>query len=269
MANSRMDGPMGRRVMIERATGKIVADAGEFFAEDWQLPPLHPDQPLLKYMDLSKFEDLVRTSTLYLRRSDKFKDPLEGTLSEEGIHGTSRSDQAFAEKIKLAQDYAEQAAYRQIAKGVHFVSCWTINDRPCERMWSEYTKSRESVLIATTAARLHGALPRYVSGGQVRYVAKESPRTEFDGLSLFFYKDESFTFEQEYRLIASFTAIDGPDAPGIQLDAEADFFRKVPVNLPLLLGGMEPHPEASPEIVDGIARLLERHLPEVNWTHRK
>jgi hypothetical protein len=54
-------------------------------------------------MDVWKFRDLLERKALYFCRADKFEDPLEGTISKEGIHGTSASDLAFAEIIGVTE----------------------------------------------------------------------------------------------------------------------------------------------------------------------
>jgi hypothetical protein len=44
--------------------------------------PDDPDTIIWKYLDLSKFLDLLMSKKLFMSRSDKFEDQYEGTFSE-------------------------------------------------------------------------------------------------------------------------------------------------------------------------------------------
>ena len=258
------DDIIGERVMINRRTGEIVQSLGPMYAEDWPYRDLPDDQPLLRYMDLWKFEDMLRTGTLYFRRADKFEgDPLEGTISKEGVHQTSRTDQAMKERLQLApQSYDEMAAYRDIAKGVTFVNCWHINNDECPKMWDTYTTSSDSILVISSAGRLKRALKREVLMSAVKYVDQDTPRTEFDERSLFFYKDSSFAFEKEYRLIVDLHSLEGPDG-AIEPANPNDFSRNLGVDLQTLVYALQPHPDAGDETKEKIAALVSEFLPKM------
>ena len=49
--------------------------------EDWPFQDVADHETLWRYLDLCKFEDLLKTSTLYFARSDRFCDPFEGRFS--------------------------------------------------------------------------------------------------------------------------------------------------------------------------------------------
>lgn len=254
---------INERVMINRRTGEVVQSLGPMYAEDWPYQDLPNDHPLLRYMDLWKFEDMLRTGTLYFRRADKFDDPLEGTISKEGVHQTSRTDQAMKERIQLApQNYTEMAAYRDIAKGVTFVNCWHINNKECPRMWESYTTSSDSILVISSAGRLKHALEREVMMSAVKYVDQNTPRTEFGGRSLFFYKDSSFAFEKEYRLIVDLYSLEGANG-SINSENPDDFSRKLGINVGMLIYALQPHPSATNETKERIAALVAEFLPQM------
>ncbi len=212
----------------------------------------------MRYMDFSKFEDLFESQELYFRRADKLPDALEGTLSVEGVHGTSASDIAFSERVSLDRpSYERQLEYRKTAKGCTFLNCWHINTRETKRMWDAYTESNDSVLIVSTAERLQASLKSRVFISPVQYVSPETPRTEFDEKSLFFFKDISFSFEQEYRLLINLSMLGG----FIREEHPDDFYRRVPVDLSTLVAAIQPHPSASDETVRKIGALVKKHLP--------
>jgi len=258
------DDIVGERVLINRRTGEVVQSLGSMYAEDWPYQDLPDDQPLLRYMDLWKFGDMLRTGTLYFRRADKFEDdPLEGTISKEGVHQTSRTDKAMKERIQLApQTYAEMAAYRDIAKGVTFVNCWHINNNECQKMWGTYTTSSDSILVISSAGRLKHALKREVMMSAVKYVDQNTPRTEFGERSLFFYKDSSFAFEKEYRLIVDLYSLEGVNG-SIDPDNPDDFSRKLGIDLGTLVYALQPHPSATNETKDRIAALVAEFIPQM------
>lgn len=250
---------IGYRAIRNRATGKFVTPLAAVYADDWPYHNVAPDQSLLRYMDLWKFEDLCKTQELYFTRADKFADPLEGSLSKQEIHGTSNSDVAFAAAAKIDRaGYEKAAEYRATAKGCTFINCWHINTNEDQRMWDTYTTSPDSVVVITTARRLAAAMKQSVFGSRVRYVSENTPRTEFDERSLFFYKDVAYEFEREFRLLIDLINIGG----SVHRDAPVDFFRRVPIDLSMLIYAIQPHPCATQETKDKIEAVVRRHLPE-------
>lgn len=65
--------------------------------------PENPDTIVWKYLDLSKFLDLLLAKKLFMSRSDKFEDQYEGTFSEptfEEIKRLSDNNPEFLDFIK-------------------------------------------------------------------------------------------------------------------------------------------------------------------------
>jgi hypothetical protein len=246
------------RAIRNRATGELVTAPAPIYAQDFPYGGVSPQQPLLRYMDLWKFEDLLSSQSLFFCRADKFKDPLEGTISKKEIHGSSKSDVAFAKTANFQkQEYEKAVEYRNTAKACTFVNCWHINNNESQAMWDAYTETPASVLVISTAMRLASSLKEPVFGSAVKYVSEDDPRTEFDGRSLFFYKDLEFDFEREFRLLIDLIMIGG----SIQSDNEADFFRRVPVDLSILIHAIQLHPQATQTTRDRVASLVCQHLP--------
>jgi hypothetical protein len=251
---------MGYRVIIDRRTGEYFTDPTPIYAEDWPYSDVLPNQPLLRYMDVWKFEDLCKSRALYFRRADKFDDPLEGTLSTENIHGKSASDVAFSTKVTIAPtSYADLVAYRNVAKAVTFVNCWHINNNECPKMWDQYTSSPDSLVVISTTAHLKTSLKQPVFMSAVKYIKEDKPRTEFDERSLFFYKDIAFEHEREYRLLIDLADFGG----SIQRDDPVDFFRKVPVDPLILVRAIQTHPQATKDTYERIGALVREYLPGI------
>lgn len=222
---------LGYRYIRHRATGRAVGPLAPVFKADWpyRLPP--PSQIVWRYLDLWKFDDMLRTSSLYFCRCDKFRDPLEGRLSKQGIHGTSASDKAFTARYPIAADYHASAAAQEVARGCMFVNCWHMNTRESNRMWRAYTSDPDSVVIISSVKALQRVIPpQEVTMSSVRYVPEDTPRTEFDNSSLFFYKDTSFSYERELRLLRPLR-----DGEQVFIDRPEDFGRPIQVSLRLLV----------------------------------
>lgn len=239
----------------------MVNKPAPIFAEDWPLFQISAQQPLLRYMDVFKFKDLLETSTLYFRRADKLPDMLEGTVSDEGIHGTSASDIAFGKQVVRGEGYQRIAAQQEVAKSCTFLNCWHINDKATEKMWKAYTSSPESVVVFTTHAQLARALKHPVLMSGVRYITADTPRTLFDERSAFFYKDaDQFAFEKEWRLLIDV----GMLGRGVYRDDPEDFFRRVPVELSTLIMKVQPHPDAPHDTLKLIDDLVCRYLQKLH-----
>ena len=222
---------LGYRYRRHRATGMPAGPLTPVFKADWpyKLPPR--SQIVWRYLDLWKFEDMCRSSSLYFRRCDKFPDPLEGRLSKRGIHGTSESDRAFAAAYRNGQDYDAQTSAQEVTRSCMFVNCWHMNTQESDRMWREYAPNSESIVITSSVKALQRTIPQgEVMISAVHYVAEDVPRTEFDHSSICFYKDNSFDYERELRLLQP---LHGGD--NVSVDREEDFGRSIPVNLRLLI----------------------------------
>lgn len=260
---------IGYRFIRNRETGEIATEPSPIYAEDWPYGFLAPNQPLLRYMDYWKFEDLVKTNELHFCRADKFEDPLEGTLSPEGVHGASKSDVAFAATAPVnSGTYEQMAAYRDTAKGCTFVNCWHINTDESKDMWDAYTTSPDSIMIISSSERLASSLSQPVLAAGVKYVDQDTPRSQFGERSLFFYKDTQYAFEREFRLLVDLMTLGG----SVSRDDKADFFRKVPVNLETLIVGLQLHPDATEDTFNKVRDLIAGHLPflgERDSEHKK
>src|SRR6188768_4287534 len=80
--------------------------------------PRNPETIVWKYLDLSKFLDLLLSKKLFMSRSDKFEDQYEGTFSEP----------TFEEIKKLAIDKPEFLNYYKTHREKVAVSSWHINE---------------------------------------------------------------------------------------------------------------------------------------------
>jgi hypothetical protein len=245
--------PIGRAI-IHRATGRIVGPIAPISAEDWPFQEVPDSEVLWKYMDLWKFEDVLRTSTLYFSRPDKFTDPFEGRFSPANADKLSKSDEIFRGLYKI--DDSNTRNYAELHRKLVFLLCWHRNSRESFEMWQAYTSSSESVVVITSAKALRRFLPEKIMKYAVKYAPLDFPRTEFSHNALFYYKPSSYTIEREYRLLRS------PDENEIfHPDNPEDWFRRVPIKTKKIIHRVITHPYASQETKFEVDKLLRLYLP--------
>ncbi len=177
--------------------------------------PEDPDTIVWKYLDLSKFLDLLLSQKLFMSRSDKFEDQYEGTFSEP----------TYEEIKKLSINNPEFLNYYKSHREKVAVSSWHINEYESFAMWQIFTQNSEGLAIQSTIGRLQKALEpeknlkQYI--GQVNYIDYKKEYIPFDDLFFpFLFKRKSFQYEREVRIISdtSDTAITINDGIKINVD---------------------------------------------------
>ncbi|CAD0005550.1 DUF2971 domain-containing protein [Flavobacterium chungangense] len=158
--------------------------------------PEDPDTVVWKYLDLSKFLDLLLSNKLFMSRSDKFEDQYEGTFSEP----------TFEEIKKLAIDNPEFLNYYKTHREKVAVSSWHINEYESFAMWQIFTQNSEGLAIQSTIGRLQKAVnpeknfDQYI--GEVNYIDYKKEYIPFDDSFFpFLFKRKSFQYEREVRII--------------------------------------------------------------------
>ncbi|MFV7235881.1 MULTISPECIES: hypothetical protein [Flavobacterium] len=150
-----------------------------------------------KYLDLSKFLDLLLSQKLFMSRSDKFEDQYEGTFSEP----------TFEEIKKLSIDNPEFLNYYKTHREKVAISSWHINEYESFAMWQIFTQNSEGLAIQSTIGRLQNALQpetnfnQYI--GEVNYIDYKKEYIPFDDMFFpFLFKRKSFQYEREVRIIS-------------------------------------------------------------------
>ena len=85
-----------------------------------------------KYLDLSKFLDLLMSRKLFMSRSDKFEDQYEGTFSEP----------TFEEIKKLSENNPEFLNQYKSKREKVAISSWHINEYESFAMWQIFTQKQ-------------------------------------------------------------------------------------------------------------------------------
>ncbi|QKJ64658.1 DUF2971 domain-containing protein [Flavobacterium sp. M31R6] len=162
--------------------------------------PQDSDTIVWKYLDLSKFLDLLLSQKLFMSRSDKFEDQYEGTFSEP----------TFEEIKKLSINNPDFLNYYKTHREKVAISSWHINEYESFAMWQIFTQNSEGLAIQSTVKRLQDALvpeknyKQYI--GEVNYIDYKKEYIPFDDLFFpFLFKRKSFQYEREVRIITDVT----------------------------------------------------------------
>jgi hypothetical protein len=162
--------------------------------------PEYPDTVVWKYLDLSKFLDLLMSQKLFMSRSDKFEDQYEGTFSEPTYEEIKKIAENNPEFLQNYKSHREKVA----------ISSWHINEYESFAMWQIFTKNSEGLAIQSTIGRLQNAVipekkfEQYI--GEVNYIDYKKEHIPFDDVFFpFLFKRKSFQYEREVRIISDVT----------------------------------------------------------------
>jgi hypothetical protein len=176
------------------------------------IPP-EPETTLLHYMNLKKFDSLLKTSALYLCRSDLCGDRFEGALPKIALQEEHRIEKQLLplfKKLDAAgwQRRTDKEHWRTRIRRWTFVNRWFLSEYESDAMWKRYGGGPECIAVQTKAGTLFRycvVVPGTYSGthiGKVFYIDYAN-----DGLPLanwiepFFYKRHKFSHEHEVRIV--------------------------------------------------------------------
>jgi hypothetical protein len=191
--------------------------------------PEDPNTVVWKYLDLSKFLDLLMSEKLFMSRSDKFEDQYEGTFSEP----------TFEEIKKLSIDNPDFLNYYKTHREKVAISSWHINEYESFAMWQIFTQNSEGLAIQSTIGRLQESLvpetnfKQYI--GEVNYIDYKKEHIPFDDMFFpFLFKRKSFQYEGEVRIITDIGKSDIKINEGL----------KINVNISQLIEKIYIHPKS-------------------------
>ncbi|MDI5898334.1 hypothetical protein [Flavobacterium yafengii] len=191
--------------------------------------PEDPNTVVWKYLDLSKFLDLLMSGKLFMSRSDKFEDQYEGTFSEP----------TFEEIKKLSIDNPDFLNYYKTHREKVAISSWHINEYESFAMWQIFTQNNEGLAIQSTIGRLQESLvpeinlKQYI--GEVNYIDYKKEHIPFDDMFFpFLFKRKSFQYEGEVRIITDIGKSDIKINEGL----------KINVNINQLIEKIYIHPKS-------------------------
>jgi hypothetical protein len=111
-----------------------------------------PGAIIWRYIDLFKFESLLRDSSLFFCRADKFSDPFEGSLPKKESEHIKQSE-LIAEFLGEEVDQLPGQASWEPARRVRarylrsfIVNCWHIDIAESDAMWKLYLQNEDGVV---------------------------------------------------------------------------------------------------------------------------
>jgi hypothetical protein len=181
---------------------------------------MHPDLSLpddasiiWRYMELGKFQSMIRENSIFFSRADKQSDELEGKYPEALSAALERE---FGDGIPSddGNTYTFLEWHTQKERRSRLVSCWSLGPSESQKMWDKYTQSGNSIAIRSTIARLkncfHDQVEPVVWIGKVRYGEEDNSLlgSIYSGdvnflLYPFFAKRDSYRWENEVRAIVN------------------------------------------------------------------
>ncbi|MEH6853179.1 DUF2971 domain-containing protein [Priestia megaterium] len=247
---------------------------------------MNQQKKLWRYIDLSKFIDLLNRKELFFTRLDKFDDPFEGAstqkdyLDREEFFKNSElySDNKENKYALFLEHNNEQIRYYvlnslndvqesfKVKRKLYFANCWHLNEFESEAMWKLYLQSGEGIAIQTSVERLERSLKdvptKYMR--EVKYIDYQNERFEGedDQAAVYFFKRNHFEHEKEYRVIIPhvFSKDDGGQYKIVDEDEQNKHFGiHIPVtDLSTLIENVYISPTAPEWFTDVVTAVIER-----------
>jgi hypothetical protein len=200
---------------------------------------VNPYEPLMHYMKLEYFMQMLTSECLHIRRLDTYEDdPLEGLYPDANKHQLARFDSALLQQLGAIQNLEDMITSNRIHRQFAYVHCWFGDQFETKSMWEQYGDQGRGVCIRTTASRLEASLkclPEFLFRVcRVTYLDEDTPIPTHISFLPFSRKRKNFKDEKEFRLIAEIRMeAHQTDEDGYLVIPEK--FRDLPANLERLL----------------------------------
>ena len=169
------------------------------FKENYHFHTPNHETIIWRYIDFTKFVDLLLNEQLFFNRSDNFEDPYEGIF-----------------RLKDYENTKQFWSDEELTKKFYFLNCWHINNHQSDAMWKIFLDTKNGIAIKSSVKSLIESLKVSeddVYIGEVYY--RNYDEVTFDelmfekqnkiggrggSLNQFSYKRISFEHEKELRL---------------------------------------------------------------------
>lgn len=226
------------------------------------------DKTIWRYLDFTKFADLLDSQSLFFCRSDKLGDAFEGSYPVRAVD--KRKDELAKGGIKADELEKELLKYSVVGENFRkyvFINCWHINEYESAAMWKTYLKSDEGVAIKSSRNRLCGAVVESeynvwsVPVSYVDYVNEDVVvPTRW---APFRYKRKSFEHERELRAMV-FSDVE--DEKGNLIEPPSEYGLSVKADLNTLVDEIYVSPTAAAwffQLVGNLAQKYELDKPVI------
>ena len=123
-----------------------VRGINAMYIENNAFNKVEDDVKIWRYMDFSKFVEILDRKSLFFTRSDKFEDKFEGSYPKANFDSSNKNYQedflVWSKKV------------RERIRPYMLINCWHINQCESSAMWKLYSQCNEAIAIQTTFGNL-------------------------------------------------------------------------------------------------------------------
>jgi hypothetical protein len=223
-----------------------------------------PDETLIwRYMDFTKFVDLLERRTLFFSSAANFDDPFEGSVpvaNPELLQERMRS-------MSVPQEVVERfSRLRKLWRRWMYVNCWHMNEHESAAMWKLYARTSEAIAIRSTFGALRACLPGDQSVNPCVYIGKvlyidyaKAVMPEGNAFWPFIHKRLSFEHERELRAVMLKSPPTRGEGKGFNLEAPAPPGMAMPVDVERLVNHIFVAPSAPTWFRELVENVLARY----------
>ena len=228
---------------------------------------------LWKYLDLWKFESLLKESATFFCRADKFPDdPFEGSIppkvkdkrfkdimSSELFHGNSNITRMHNENEMISK------FTKNVLRKLTLVNCWHMSDSECNLMWNSYVENKKiGVVIKTDIKKLISSFentPENIMCSFAYYLDYKhedwlKTHDSFDLIAPFIHKKKGFTKEKELRLFHQIQMFNGKELDDFWQQQKINNGINIKLDLNRLIDEIYCSPQANQSDIENINRTI-------------
>ena len=159
-----------------------------------------------RYMDFSKYVNLLDKNELFFSKAKLFRDPYEGAYSERDFVNLIGEPYSYIPDLKYDFDIKRESLIERTRNILNYVgvSCWHLNEEESAAMWDLYLGSANGIAIKTNIRNLINCFDYNdydLFFGEVQYINYIQEMASNNAIETLFYKRKSFSHENEFRLI--------------------------------------------------------------------
>ena len=199
--------------------------------------PYDLNLPIWHYIKREYAEKLFQTSTLRFKQVASWQDSFEARVNERSrkFHRTLDAKLESIDGIHIKRPDVYFTLREDLTRKTNYGSCWTYTNPKSSYMWENLRLRDEGVALESTVGSLLNFLTRdfmFSDLAQVRYQIPGTGSYHFDIKDYMFIKRLRYFREREVRLTVDMEW--EHDSPFNSLNAEANSFRELPVDLSLI-----------------------------------
>ncbi len=218
------------------------------------------DDYLWRYMNLKKFLSFIIDRKLHLKRLDQFEDKNDGIFAN--LLQLKFNLNQVKESGREINVEGEEAKLRKLQKNL-FASCWFVGNRESMAMWKIFSNPDSVALrikykhlkkiFTDMAFKCNGYHIKSITLGKVQYFDYQNGKgrstlSETDSF-IAYSKDESFSNEKEFRIVAC--TENGKEELNQGIDFILNNFKKLPFEIVF-------HPKAEDWGVKNLKDIMEK-----------